>query len=687
MAGALMLLGLALALAAPLGLIEERRLAQWFVTAFGASVLAAGLGLAWAGAALALALFALFLGTAAQLYVTEPLWYNALRLPPRTSVNLVMYLLIGLQLGIATGLLAAKVPPRAWTAGLRQLGAWRLALFALLSIGFSVSPLNFLRTGTLPDYALQLAAYAVLFAVNAATVMAICASLPARAAGLRQALPVPVLALYAFAASACLAWFGFEATGHVADEVSYIFQARTYAGGALWVPALPPGAQPAFEHFQLAFENGRWFSPLAPGWPAVLALGVLAGAPWLVNPLLGAGAVALAYALLARRLAPQSAWTATLLLATSPWLIALSATFMTHALSLFLVLLAWWLLALSAEAETPRKSLLALAAGLALGWLFLTRQLDGIAAGLFTGLWLLAQARRHGLAARVLPFAVGGTAAGGLIFPYNALMTGDPLTPAMARYFERTWNLEGFENRIGFGPAIGPPGGFGEMELITPGHTPYEAVINTLNNINSLHTDLFGWAAGSLALVWAFLIWGRKSRFDVLMLAFAALVAGAYFFYWFAGSYYAGPRYWYLAIFPLVFLSARGLESLARPLQAAGMQAAAARLGGCAVLLCLCASLVFLTYRGTTRYHHFRGYHGHFRDLVLPPADNGYAPLVLFRGDIGNEASAYFLNDPYLAPARPVFAEDLGPGRREAVIRAFPNRQVIYVERADLGLP
>ena len=94
----------------------------------------------------------------------------------------------------------------------------------------------------------------------------------------------------------CVEFFSYERHPHIPDEVVYIYHARYLAGGMLTM-TMPPVPE-AFEVNLMNYENNAWFCPVPPGWPAVLALGVLFGASWLINPLLAGLNVLLAYSLL-----------------------------------------------------------------------------------------------------------------------------------------------------------------------------------------------------------------------------------------------------------------------------------------------------------------------------------------------------------------------------------------------------
>ncbi|MGB3148917.1 MAG: glycosyltransferase family 39 protein, partial [Paracoccaceae bacterium] len=213
----------------------------------------------------------------------------------------------------------------------------------------------------------------------------------------------------------------------------------------------------------------------APGWPAALALGVLVGMPWLVNPALAAACVLLAHAI-AKRLANRDlADVVALLMGSSPWLLAMAASYMTHTLTLALMLFAWWLLLRAAE-EVRARGLHFLLAGLAMGWIFTTRPLDGLVIGGLTGLWLLFS--RKGGVVRAALYGLGCLGTGSLVLAYNTVIAGSPLRQPLGLYIDAHWGVGA--NAFGFGDKIGPPGGWGMLDL-WPGHSVTEALINTVN--------------------------------------------------------------------------------------------------------------------------------------------------------------------------------------------------------------
>ena len=237
----------------------------------------------------------------------------------------------------------------------------------------------------------------------------------------RHSLLIPLL--LTFALTLHVAVDILERIPHVQDSVTYHFQAQTLARGALTAPAPPLAAADATAHFEQEFllvRDGRWFGKYPPGWPAVLALGVAAGGPWLVNPLLAVVSVALLYQLARKRggegaqghrdagekptrhsppatrpTAPLNTDLLTtvycllppLLLTTSPFFLFMSGSFMAHPAELLwaVLFMVAWSRALAGRLPTRPMRRWAVVAGLALGALFLTRQFTALTIGLAFG--------------------------------------------------------------------------------------------------------------------------------------------------------------------------------------------------------------------------------------------------------------------------------------------------------------
>jgi len=664
-AGALAVLAAVGTLLAGAGALDAK--AVWFFASCGIGAIVAGYFLTEGAARFALVAGMLFPAGAAQLWLTRPLWFPAPRLRPEGPVDLLMGALIVLQAAVALAVLHRQGALRHPRRLLQVFGPFRATLFLLLSLAFSVSLMGYLPRGYLMSWGLRMIVAGGMIGINMLSIAALLSLPPpfTRHRGFHPLIPAGVV----LTASAALSWFAFERIPHVEDEVVYLFQARTLARGALAAPAPPEAAREALAYYLMEQRDGLWFAVTSPGWPAALAAGVRLGLPWLVNPLLAALAVLFAYGVARRLGGPDRADIVVLLMAGSPWFIGAAASLMPHVLTLTLTLAAWFLLLVGRQGEAAsrrRAATLAGLAGLAMGWAFVTRQLDAALIGTLTGAWLLAGWRRPNGLVRTAAYSLGALLAGSFHFLHNRALTGDILLSPLQRHVADNWGKGA--NGYGFGPGIGPPEGWGALDM-APGHSPTEAIVNTLQNLSALQLEMFGWGVGSLALFWAMLLWGRWRRADAAMLAVVAGVVVALFFYWFSGSFYIGPRYWFAAFPALLYLSASGYEALAARLKRLGVHGYSS--GVTLFLLALFGLLVFTPWRGVEKYHRFGGYRADIRQAMEAGLFDNRLVFVDTDADPG---SFLYLNDPWLPAERPLFLPDMGPEANAAVAAAFPGR-------------
>jgi hypothetical protein len=351
----------------------------------------------------------------------------------------------------------------------------------------------------------------------------------------------------------------------------------------------------------------------------------------------------------------------------------MSGEMMGHPLALVLALLV--LVAL--EHGRPGRPAASLLAGLALGLLAVTRPLDAAIMGFAAGLWIALDHLRNRTTADALrltaitlgPLGLAAAAATAIGFAYNHALTGDPFYTPQMMWTDRAWGAG--VDRYGFGPDIGIRAWPGIDPL--PGHGPADVVLNLNKNMHAAGADLFGWAGGSLILIFlAFVLPGRLREFRLeIALLFTCIIG--YSGYWFAGGPDLGPRYWYIAILAFIVLSLAGARALARS------TGHGARIGGAIALASAAALLVFLPWRAATKYYRYRDIGSEVRQLQRNHDwDNA---LVFIRGG-GREAlqAAFNFLDPRLEPGRPVFARDTGdPASNAAIFRRFPDRDVWIV--------
>jgi 4-amino-4-deoxy-L-arabinose transferase-like glycosyltransferase len=489
---------------------------------------------------------------------------------------------------------------------------------------------------------------------------------------------VLALTLLTFLGTTLIANVVLERIPHVQDSLTYLFQAQTLARGRLSAPA--PPAPDAFAQEFLLVRAGRWFGKYPPGFPILLAAGVLVGVPWLVNPFLAALTIPLLYALGRELYDRRVGLLAALLGATSPFFLFLSGSLMSHSAELFWIVL--MMLAWARAIRSSRFRAYAVLAGVALGMAFLTRQMAAVAVGatfLGAGLFGRGHLRRQlprllllGLAA--LPFFL-------LLLGYQWAITGDPLQDPRLLY----WSFD----RLGFGPDSGNNANLARYEgegaviawyddpdLPPAWHSLSRGIHNLADNLQQLEVYLYGWLPiASLVFVWLLFLLIRPARSDWLLFATIVGLVLAYIPYWAHGIMY-GPRYYYAALPALVLLTARGFQALAlRVGDRAGLAVLTLLITGNLVL-----NLPYQAYSHQGYNHVSRRQLDLVRETVQTPA------LVLVAAEEPGwwEYGALFsANTPWLdGPI--VVARDIDPILDDELIDHFAGRHVYRLEGMSL---
>ncbi|MSQ04096.1 MAG: hypothetical protein EXR71_19775 [Myxococcales bacterium] len=339
------------------------------------------------------------------------------------------------------------------------------------------------------------------------------------------------LSLLSFAACATTAWTALGGIAHVQDEQAYLFQARLYAQLMTSAPSPADGALLAAEFQQL---SPRWFGVFPPGWPMILAVGAGVGAPWLVNPLLAATLPWLTWAAFARALRREEALLACAVAASSPGILALGASMMSHTL-----VLACGLAAVAAIAA-GRAGL----AGAAVGMVILARPLDGLVLGGPLLVWGTVSLRR----ARML---AGPAVATMVLLATNQLYTGSPFVFAVDQYFAQgtDWGVTWRDgcNRLGFGADRGCMGRYARA-----GYTVAMGLEHLGANARFFDRLLIGVPGGAAVAAVGAVLALRRRALPVAVLVAAIAGPLAYGLYWYHGVAY-GARFWhglYLAALP-----------------------------------------------------------------------------------------------------------------------------------------
>lgn len=514
------------------------------------------------------------------------------------------------------------------------------------------------------------------------------------AAGIRRRVDPPLLGALLLAVGTVIlaAWVSttiFDRLPHVEDEVAFLFQARTLADGE--IVAAPPERPEFFRMPFVIVRDDMWFGKYPPGYPLILAAGVVAGLPWLVNPLLGGLAVLLVFVIGRRLYDAATGLIAAALLAVSPFLLLQAGSTMSHVAALV-----WTLLALLAFEAVVRRasSWAAVGCGVALGMLALTRSLTAAGIGLPIAIWLLVMVghdRRNlrlagFVAAGALPFVIA-------LLAYNQFTTGSPFKTG----YELWWDWD----RIGFGKGVSRDGDY----------TLHDAWDNLKSNAGDLTMYLYGWpwrlsvvpaiAAAALAAGRALVWWRRPVRrpgsaarnanhWDLFLAGTVVSLIGIHVIYWTDGQMY-GPRYYFEAIGALVLLSARALVFLANVLservRRARLSSATARVAApVAILLVVTAlSLHNARYFSQARFDEFRDWYGINREGLDTVHDAGITNAIVFvHAATWSEYAPFFLQSAPSLDSDIIYAIDRGPAANRLLMAEFPGRTAYVFEDGRL---
>ncbi|MCS6954394.1 MAG: glycosyltransferase family 39 protein [Bryobacterales bacterium] len=476
-------------------------------------------------------------------------------------------------------------------------------------------------------------------------------------------------ALWVTSAAAFLNVVSYERHPHIPDEVVYLIHARYFAQGKLSLPA--PPVPEAFEVDLMDLEGDRWFSSVPPGWPAVLAIGVLLGVPWLVNPVLAGVNTLGAWYLIRELYDPRVARLTALLLAVSPWHVFMGMNFMTHTATLTCGLAVGIGLLL---AQRRRAWLGGLLAGLGSGWALLIRPLEGFILGLFAAGWIGASIlRRRVSVVTLMACATAGILLSVSALAYNRILTGDPLRFPIMAYTDERYGPNA--NALGFGPDRG----MGWPLDPNPGHSLFDALVNSNLNLFSMNIELFGWSTGSLLLLAVFLMTRKWRPVDAIMLAVCVAVFTAHLFYFYSGGPDFGARYWFLMLVPCIVFAIHGMDWLGGALGLGKdvyvMLAVAS--------LALMALVNYFPWRAVDKYHHFEYMRPDVRELSCK--HNFGRSLVLVRGQGHPDYASAAAYNPldWHAPA-PLYAWDRSAEARRRVVEAYSDRPVWIVEGPSL---
>jgi len=476
---------------------------------------------------------------------------------------------------------------------------------------------------------------------------------------IRAGLLIALLAAFATGTSLLISSAVLDRIPHVTDGVSYAFQGKIFASGRLSLE--PPVVPLLFVHENVLVTATRWCSKYPPGWPLLLAVGWLIGAPWIVDPLLLGLSVIGIWRLGRALFDTPTGLVAAVALAVSPFALIMSAGFLAHGPALCAGV---WCLAFLAEGVEGGWRGRLIAAGLAGGFVFLVRP--------FTALALLAPAVVWGTArlGRKRFRMMGWMALGALPFViafllYNRAMFGGALTSGYEAYDAARY------------------GSVGAMAV-----TPMEAFARNLPwYVSNLNRCLWGFPWPDLLILLPLLV-PRPGRGRDAMLACCAtsLVLG-HCFYFYRDVIDSGPRFAFEALGPLSILAARSLLTLHAGL--GKLVPESRRLVRLAVVGVGSAVLLFFPLGRrlpAEMVHHAQWYLAVSGEPLRRMAAAGVGPdaLVFVSGTSWCYSALFLANDFPLTKGR-VFVRDIPP-LRGAALRAYPRREV-WQARVVVDIP
>lgn len=441
----------------------------------------------------------------------------------------------------------------------RRARGMAAAAVALVAIGLLPAPLLLLQPGVralhIQDVSLQLRAGFLYYTVGAALlVMPFLALLTipgdwferwwARTTSSAMAISnrafVIGMVILTLGVTGFFAIYSFHRSPTTADEIAQLWHARMLLSGSL---AMPPDPNPEFFAIDNVIDRPAWMSQFPIGGPAFLAIGLLFGAAWLLNPILTALTALNVYRFGQRAYGEAQGRAAAAVFVASPMVVVLGATHMNHTPTAWLVTFALATLpvwAVASDATGLRRT--AATIGVCIGVAIMLRPLDGFVATAVFGIMMLGVAARDrsGARARSLGVAIAaGAVPVALLLIANWKTTGSPLRFG----YEVLW---GANHSLGLHDD--PSGN---------AHTPWRAFLLAVKYASQLNWVGTAWPVPLVLIVSAGLLMVRRAdRWDALLLSLFGAQLAVYAFYWHDGQF-AGPRFLFTALPAILVLAAR----------------------------------------------------------------------------------------------------------------------------------
>lgn len=468
-----------------------------------------------------------------------------------------------------------------------------------------------------------------------------------------------------------LSWYCFSFIPAYPDSLGQYVHGRYISMGHIAWPAHP---FPMFFFTPMSIKDPMtWYSQYQPLHVLILGLGHYLRAPWMVNPTEGALLVVVIYALARRVFDEGTARIAALLALFCPFILFISSEYMNHATAALFSAL--FLLCYIEMLESPkgkndsRRCLFGLAAGYAIGGVFLSRPLTAVGiSGVFIlySLWLLWKEPKT----YFHPLFIMGLAALSCVA------------------FQGIWNLATTNTLWEF------PYGHYSLDNI-PGFNNKYTIIDAFYKMTLewafMNRALFEWPIPCTLFLMLACLMPVKKRYARLLLA-------TLFLYTFANmgnrffNMVWGPRYLYELSPIVIIFTAAGIRRLPGLMKLWGIHQPRDVLKGLAAALVLTAYITGWAYRMPVLMGMYSNYyfdnHPDFYYSMINQAEKPalvfieiYPPLADKKKDNHDKKYTWVTHDnPPRDEQQVIFAMDLGIEKDRKLIDYYPTRKA-YIER------
>jgi hypothetical protein len=344
------------------------------------------------------------------------------------------------------------------------------------------------------------------------------------------------VALFGLCLTAATLSFGYVAFylrggPRIIDATAYLLQARGFASGHLTLPTLEPSASLRGRFLYFSPELRHLSVLFPPGYPAVLALSILLGSPWLLGAALAAALVWMTAKLTLRLFDDKTAALFAAILSTiNACLRYHTADTMSHGLCALLVVTALY----GAFGSRRRDALLS---GFVLGWLVATRPVTALAIGFVIAIrWLVVERSLRSLGLITLGLIPGTL----LWLGYQWVSTGSPWFSTQYAYYAVADGPPGCF-RYGFGQGIGCLFEHGSYvaKRLPHGYGLWQAVYVTLLRLRWHALDVLNVELLFPVVIWALALAARRPHLKYVAWSIVAVVL-AYLPFYFDASYPGG---------------------------------------------------------------------------------------------------------------------------------------------------